>query len=35
MPASDRVAELATALRADARARSAAKGEIDGVIEQL
>ncbi|MEO8334419.1 MAG: hypothetical protein ABI664_05575 [bacterium] len=34
-PASDRVAELAAALRDDARARSAAKGEIDGVIGQI
>jgi hypothetical protein len=33
-PASDRVAELAAALRDDARARSAAKGEIDGVVGQ-
>jgi hypothetical protein len=34
-PASDRVAELAAALRNDARARSAAKGEIDGVVGQI
>ncbi len=34
-PASDRVAELAAALRDDARARSAAKSEIDGVVGQI
>jgi hypothetical protein len=34
-PASDRVAELAAALRQDARARSAAKSEIDGVVGQI
>jgi hypothetical protein len=34
-PASDRVAELAAALRDDARARSAAKDEIDGVVGQI
>ena len=33
-PASDRVAELAAALRADAMARSAAKSEIDTVVGQ-
>jgi hypothetical protein len=34
-PSSDRVAELAQELREDARARSAAKGEIEGVVDSV